>query len=249
MTVDLFDKTSSPDQDSLEDFTTQAKEKFAKEDGTIDVDALVKSWGHSQKHIEDIENENEGMRSDLRTRMTMEQFMDKMNKTTPQSNPDNTNRAELEDTTNQVSALDEAKVATLAEQVYNRNKQADMAKQNFDYVSNELAKTWGPNFKQKLEARAQELGTNKDFLNSMALTHPKAFLELVIPKKEAVYSDFAPPSSSSRTVMPEITGTTSQQNTWNQYEKMRKQDPAKYWSIPVQRELHRLAKEGKLPNT
>lgn len=232
--------SDAPDPEA--DYAALALAKFKKEDGTLDEVALAKSWGHANKHITQIETEQAGLRKDLETRLTMEKFLEKINsRPIPPSNPDN--QEGEEPVAPKQPEFDFDQVKTLVkDEIVATQRQAN-AQANVNFVAKELTKVWGDAFSSKLSSRAKELGVTQEFLSSMAESHPQAFLELVVPKGTTVNPNaYVPPRSDTRTtVVPKADGA------WQNFEEMRKKDPRQYWSKETQREIHKMALDGRLP--
>jgi len=234
----LFDTAPDPEPN----FVEAATAKFKKEDGTLDVEALAKSWGHANAHIGNLEGEQAGLRKDLEQRLTMEKFLEKIaSKPTPPSNPDNQVDEEPEHPSQ--PSFDFEQVKTLVKDEITATQKQARAQANVDFVAEKLTEVWGKSYSQQLTARAKELGVTKEFLGSMAESHPQAFLELVIPKGTTVAPQvFVPPQSTTRPV-PQTKG----HRAWAQFDDLRKKDPQKYWSRETQSLIHKMALDGRLP--
>jgi hypothetical protein len=231
--------SDAPDQG--DDYVAQATAKFKKDDGSLDVDALAKSWGHGQQHIGNLETEQAGLRKDLEQRLTMETFLEKITKA-PAAPPSSSDNQDDEEPPKKPE-IDLAQVTKLVEDKITATQRQATAQANVDYVAKKLQEVWGDGFSNKLNARAKELGVSKDFLGGMAESHPQAFLELVIPKTSSVTpSAFVPPQSTTRSAT-----TTKGNDAWANFEEIRKKDPQKYWSREVQNEIHKQALDGRLP--
>lgn len=127
-------------------------------------------------------------------------------------------------TGNEQSVLDETKAKDLFSSMYKQTKAAEQAEANVRLVESKLQEAYGSNYSTVLKQKVSQLGLTEDFINNLAATHPQVLfktLEIDRPAGE----NFQSPPSSSRRSDPFQSG---QKRTWSYYEKMRKEDPAKY---------------------
>lgn len=248
---ELFNK--SQDDNSEPDYVEWAKSKFSNDKGELDVAALVKSTYNKEKHIQNLEAETSGMRSELDKRLTIEEFMDQL-----KTSKNNTSGTETE-TRSEVSgeapsaqdkSISSKDVNDIVANALKEERTRMTQQQNLQLVRDELTKVYGPNYQEKLNTKATELGLGQDFLGNMAVTHPKAFLKIMTdgaPSREQPSQQnslFTPPRSTTN--VQAITQRTRSDESWESFEQIRKEDPRRYWSVEVQAKMHRLAQEGKL---
>ena len=201
-----------------------------------DVEALAKAKMESDAFIEQLKRELAGTRDELNTRVNMQDFLDQVKEA-------NKTRSEIlpQEEIDQVvtgNTLSDEDISAKVDAILNKKQQESIAQQNANFVRTELTKTFGPNFQQKVLARAQELGVDQSFLQSMAERSPKAFLELVgapAPKGDPNMS--IPPRGTAQPPSPLSHGTKGKAY----YDKMRREQPALYWSPKVQMEEYRTA--------
>jgi hypothetical protein len=228
MTDDIFNSANT-DQELASELTT-LKTKYTKEDGSIDIDGLLKAKAHSDRHIKHIETENTGMREDLKTRTTLEELIAK---TTAPNNVSPAQQVNSQEATSEVDIEKriEAKFSNLlAEQTH---------KQNIDQVTAELRKAWGNDYYAKAQAKARELGESEADLSDLAKRKPKVFLKLMLGDERTVFNP-APPANQYR---PTTESNRSGTKTWATFQKLKAENPSAYWSIEVQKELHKLNDE------
>lgn len=213
-----------------------------------DDEALARGKWEADNYIKRLEAEKEEMRRDLEARMSVEDFIKEMKKekiSNPLSNqapqmPEGERRNEQpQQLTNSMSDEEIQKIIDKKMSERDENK---ARKENVNFVRNELMKQWGQTFPERLKAEAERLGVTEDFFRNTAETAPQAFLKLLGvsvsgPSKASTYQ--APPKSELHVVV----GNTEEsvERKWQDYEKLRKTDPRRYWSRQVQSEIHRLA--------
>lgn len=225
---------NSPEGDSQTEVDLDTiKTRFQKEDGSLDIEGLLKAKAHADRHIKNLESENTGMREDLKTRQTLEELLAR---TQSQSNVN----TEPPVNSNEQNPLSEVDLEAALNAKLSEWEKKKAREQNAAYVRNELAKTWGSDYLSKLEAKSRELGESLDELAELAQSKPKVFLRLVGASEGAKQTfDPAPPSSSYRP------NSNNNQNTktYSWFKNLRQTDPSTYWSVATQKELHRIAEE------
>lgn len=112
-------------------------------------------------------------------------------------------------------------------------------RQNLQTVQNELVKAFGNDYVTKLNETAESLGLDKQTLDNLAKTQPKAFFRLVgLDKPQAAAPQepglFTPPATR------QTSSFAPQTNVRNQdfYSNLRKTDPKTYWQPATQNQMH-----------
>jgi len=221
-----------------------------------DVNQLAKGKIESDSHIKNLEAELANIRKDLNTRLTLEEFMEKLDEKQSYSEAPSksldTREISERDRTEVGKQISKEEIASLIKQELSTEKQKANYESNIDYVKSELIRTWGNDYKSKLVDKAKELELGQEFLSSLAATNPKAFLKLVAVTDQLginlredpnihlpPVSSYNPPTATDGTVNISPGG-----KSWKgYYEKMRKENPREYWTTRVQRELHESAKK------
>lgn len=196
---------------------------------------------HKDQHISKIEQENAALRKELEGKLAIDAFLDKLNARTVTQTPNGSNtEPAVEPNPAQIQnkglSLEDVQ-KFIAEQEAQRTAEANMAK-----AIAKLKEAFGANYTVNLEAKANELGVNKDFLTSIAKTSPDALVKLVGADK-APDSTGTVPNSSVRSV-PSVGQTSGKK--FADYQKVLKEEPRRYWSSAFQAEMHREAeKQGE----
>lgn len=192
----------------------------------------------SDNFIKRLQNENSGIRQDLATRTTLEQFLEKMNtktETTPKIDlanvPDN----------QPATPVDPNAIKQLIAQSLNEEREVRKQNDNFQMVVDYLQVNIGDSYPQVLEEKRKELGLSREYMENLARTQPKVLLSLVaVPnEKQSIFGN-NPKQTSLTELQPKKTNNTK---GFSHFKKMRQEDPAKYWSPAVQNEMFRLTSE------
>ena len=197
------------------------------------VEDLAKGKEASDVHIVNLQTEQAGLRTELNTRLSLEEFMEKFDQTSraPVAPNPPGNQPDGQPDTTKTTGLTEDDVKRLLQ----TEKQKTLQEQNIDLVKRELQSKWGDIYPTKLREKAKELSVGEDFLNNIAATNPQAFLKIVNPQSEAVVTLDTPPVSTVNIPRNVQTG-----KKWSDFEKMRRATPQQYWDPSVQNEIHRL---------
>ncbi len=196
---------------------------------------LAKGKLESDRFIEQLKREQAELRQELNTRLSLEEFLDQqkaLSNTQVPEVPTQTTRTE------NVESLTKAEISAIVRDALTYEKTTASQAENMNYVRSELINSWGPDYTKKLAAQAADLGVDKEFLNNLAATKPKAFLKLVQAQAPQAVdtTSVTPPRSSVR-----VNTNTSGMKNETYYAKLRKSDPKTYFSPAVQAERHQMA--------
>lgn len=224
-----------PNRNWLEEYVGEGK-KFK------DAAALARAKAESDAFIARLQRETEGLRQDLSTRIKLEEFMDRMNSQNSSGANQATQTAgtgNLEDgTASNATSPDD--IEKLIEQRLAAREAEAARKRNLEATKTRLQEALGQDFAQELSNRTEALGLSKEFVSNLAETQPKALFALLgldgqqtQRKEDGLFS--APRSSVNTSGL----GTSgNQEKNWAYFEKIRKQNPAAYWSTQTQKEIH-----------
>lgn len=225
-----------------------------------DLETVAKAKVNSDKYILQLQGELEGMRQQLTVSTTLEEFMEKQDRLhtqeqtdaraiaataqlelDPVNAPGNQTNDNAVDLTNEVQ-----KTLTKELDAREASRQKDV---NLTFVKEKATEALGPEYPILFKKKAMELGLDEDYLESMAMTQPKAFLELMLRGQ-----DYAPATSGAAP----LGGTTSQEGRealaqsgmgrqgahitdWDHL----KENPSDYWSPRIQNEIFKAALEAE----
>ena len=214
------------------------KSKFAKEDGTLDVDALLIKAAHADKHISKIESENATLRSEVDKRINYQDLLDKITSTRQAaSNPDDTSQGQRDGNPGGVT---EADIVKKIDERFNQRQAEALRKANEVQVVKELVKTWGQDYVSKLKARVYELDMTEEEAILLSQSKPKAFLELIVPKETThtqVDSSYVPPRTQQSTPLSGSGGTKN----YNYFREQLRKNPRLEHDKRFVNEMHDMA--------
>jgi len=222
-----------------------------------DPESLARSRWEADQFIKRLQEENAGMREDLKNRVTIESLVDKIEASTKNKNSsDNTNKeyqSELEsyrhEGNNSNEALSKEDLETLIENRLRQEEQKREQARNRNHIASVLQQNWGPSWQYDLTKKANELGVSQDFLVNLADKQPEAFLNIVGGKEKKVSNSnegFIPSQAKNSQAMG-ATNSSGIKYSWDYFDKMRKERPHEYWSPSTRRLLFDLTAKGVLP--
>ena len=224
-----------PNKNWLEEYVGEGK-KFK------DPEDLAKGKAHSDAFIYRLQKETEELRKELNTRIKLEEFMDRMNSQNTDGAHQATQTAGTGNQTNGTAsnATSPDDIESLIEQRLAQREAEKTQKQNVEIARSRLVEMFGDNYQAELEARTNSLGLTKEFVANLAKTQPKALFALLGLEGQQKKDDsvFTPRGSVNTSGLG---NSGSQEKNWAYYEKIRKQNPAAYFSVPVQNEMHKQA--------
>lgn len=228
-----------PNKDYLSELVGEGK-KFK------DQAALALSTVHKDRHIAKLESELKAIRTDMNSRLSLEELVTKLATTKPSEsgNPVVDESSSNQNASKQLTPEDLAKIV---DERVSQISAREQAKNNLNTVKTTLKESWGPDYPTKLREKAAELGVGESFLNDLAASQPKAFLKLVEADKVSTSSprdtgsplfgrsvDSGKQASSAPAVDPTFRGKSY-------YNKLRAESPAKFWDPKVQLEMNEMA--------
>ena len=232
MTNDILNGQLSPDNEIAQAIET-LKARVTKEDGSIDVDELLKAKAHADLQIKRVEGENSHLRTDLDTRLRYQDMVDKLATANAASRDDDDSHVS---NGSQNPVVTEDQIMAAAEKVFTKKQQEASQAANVSHVAQELTKVWGPDFVTQLRLKAAELHLSEDYVRQMAADNPRALLAIVLPKSPAQDPNvFNPPASRQNTT---VRTSGSQVKNWKYYQALQKQDPKLYNSEAVRKERY-----------
>jgi len=246
----IFDQQSAPEEKSGQD--TQASEtptySPSAEEPSSDllrelvgegrkyktIDDLAKSRLEADRFIEQLKQENHGMRDDL-TRLQ----------------EDLERKAKLEDRLNSIEssqenprnhpAVSEKEIEQMVQKSITQREQAQSAQQNLERTNQQMLERYNGDRNKAIEAvqnRASELGVSVKYLTDTAAKSPTAFHALMgtTDTQSKPQERPAPSEGTVRTEGLAATGVSGERD-WSYYERLRKESPKAYWDPKVQQQL------------
>lgn len=221
-----------------------------------DPEKLAQSVDHKERFIQQLQGELQGLRGELATRVSLEEFMENQEKTrnsTPSTalshGPTDTSTVyDQELTTEPTSTSTGNNVDLVAEaekrldQKLDERDRASLEQQNLSYVKSEATKILGEEYPYLFSQKSKELGLDQEHLNTMAKSHPKAFLAIMLGQDYGKPESASPPVGSVNTTAQQAFsiasgGTRKKFSDWDEV----RSDPKKYWSVETQQEIFKAA--------
>jgi hypothetical protein len=202
---------------------------------------LAKAYLNADAFIENIKRENAEMRSELQTRLTVEE---QLKNVAPRQQPlqdQGTNPPVVTDDKPKFSNED---LEQRIRETLQKDREADKITNNLNAVAAKMVEVYGDTNKAKevMQARANELGVTVKFLESVAAQSPTAFY--------AQLGLDAAPKSTPNMSRPDVqsgnfTNTGgAKPGTYEFYENLRRTDPKRYFTPATQMKIMQDAQAG-----
>lgn len=231
--TDLFTDQNTnvvdPNKNYLEELVGEGKKFKSVED-------LARAKAEADAFIERLKTETNGLRDELKTRTTLDEVLDRLNKSQDtNSNASNQNNQNGENGSG--TALKPEDLARMIDERVSQREQARRAQENLAEVAQKLTEAYGSNFATKLKQEADALGLSQDYVNNLAATAPKALFRLLgVDSKPPQNNLFTPPTNQVRSPG---SSQTSGDRTKAYYDDLKKRDPAQYWNPSTQNQMHK----------
>lgn len=197
---------------------------------------LARGKAEADAFIEQLKAEQAALRNELNTKLSMEQYIDKMAGTgtsnTQTPNEPNGNQGE------NLQGLKPEDVERLIDQRVSAREAERIQAENLRTVKDTLSQQLGSDFTIKLKQIGQAVGMSEDDMTDMAKSRPKALIALVQAQAGSQQTQkqdlFSPPSGVN---LPR--GNTPVDRTQAYYDQLKARDPKEYWSPATQNQLHK----------
>ena len=219
----------SGEKSSQEDFVSKLKE--AKGDNWADPQTIAKGYLSSQKHIDTLEDELRQLREEKQKHDWTKDVLDKLGERQPTSGAQSQAPASTSvEATPAKTSEDELK--SLIEQTLTKQEQERTAEQNRKAVEEGLKTLYGTEAGEQLKQKANEIGMSVARLQALAEESPTAFFTLIgEPMKKETNSVPATQVNTSGGF------NSSSKKNWAYFQRLRKENPKLYKSIPIQNEM------------
>lgn len=226
MSEDLF----APIPDPIEE--TNLYEKLVGENAKFKTNEdLARAKVESDRFIERLKQENEGMRKDLTARLRLEELVTKLGTQVEvrqsASNEDNQGNRERDGVAQPVPT---GLTPEQAEAFFNKTI---TERENFKQAQDGIKKIFGPDYQHKLDTEAKKLGISAEYVNALAKQNPDLFIRIFQGAAVQPDNSFAPPQSSMNTAFNANNRNTSQR-TRAYYKNLKATDPTRYLTKEVQ---------------
>lgn len=253
MSDDIFSESNSensgpvidPDKDYFQEYVGEGK-KYKDEK------AAGRALIEKDLFIEQLKREAEEARQELRSRISVEEALTKLQeRQTETSGQATSHRENVSGEGNQSTSASSVDIDKLVEEKLTARERAMQEasrkakeEQNLNTVRERLSEVYGPNFSSEVKKKAQELGVSTQFLTEAGAKEPNAVFKLLGLDQQKGYRDITDPApAQSRVNTSANTGNNSGLRNEAFYQKMRKEDPKRFWSSKVQAQRHKDALE------
>lgn len=208
-----------------------------------DQEALAKAALEKDNFIERLKREQEEARKELEKRLTIDEFMNKLEQKRMESQTGNTETPSVESLNEEISktnnSLTREEIDALVEERLKSQSTEQLKNANLGMAIQEIQSLWGDQANVRLNQKASELGISVQKLKEYAMESPKVFLSMVGASKQAE-------PQTGRSVFQSTVDTTKQppvtgEKTKSYYDKLRREDPKLYFKASTQNEMHKQA--------
>lgn len=197
-------------------------------------DDLARAKIEADRFIEQLKKEADEARTELRSRLSLEELSEQLLSRTVQPNPgtppQEADRRQDDPPANPIDLKAEL------QKLLQEEKTKASREQNIAEARKALKDRFGGDYNATLRQIAEELGVSDKFLADTAATSPVAFLKLVDSVKAPDPNrPLAPPQGHVDT-SKQFNPQSVKNNAY--YQRLRKEDPKRYFSKQIQRELY-----------
>lgn len=232
-------ETQAPTEEQAVETQDSFVSKLVQERGNkwSDPEVIAKGKLEADRHISELERQLQELREDLGKSEYAKEVVDALrNKAggiTPKDVAPNNNNVDAADQPNTTEKASEVDLESLVEQTLAKRERDAMVAQNLKTVDDQLTAAYGTEARKHVEERAAALGMSMDRLREIASESPNAFLTLVgeAPRRESN----ADLKSAVNTAAGAFNSTEARD--FDFYQKMRRENPNRYYSPSVQNEM------------
>jgi hypothetical protein len=239
MTESLLEQTQD---DQIEEFdaTKNYLEELVGENKKFkDTEALAKGKYQSDlfvktltRQMDELRADHQRLQAEYNARAKLEEVLEKL------TSKDSMNSAETHNANdmNTKPSIDPKEIETL---VSSKLQEYDLTKKqqdNLNLVKAKLQERYGENYKRLFAKDIERLGLTDEYVNSTAKTYPQAIIAL-IPSKQAEDNFQTPPQNNLRAAS--FAPRKGEVRNMAFYQKMRKEDPARYRDPKTTVQMHK----------
>lgn len=201
---------------------------------------LAKGKYLADMYIKDLERGRDELRTDylkqreeLMSRAKLEELVDQISKKTLTSSDTPLNAKEVQEQ----PKIDPKEVEDLVAAKIHKMELARKQEENSKLVKDKLQERYGQNYTATVRQQIDELGISEAQFNDMAINAPRVLIRTLGLDQQPAQERFqSPPGSQQRS---DSFAPSVPNRTWSWYEKLRKEDPKRYWDNKTQVQMHR----------
>ena len=237
---------NSVDAGQVQDASNQGDNQDNKPDTMTaeEIQEIVKRDMHAQHHIKNLESENKGMREEMSNlQKGFEELKDKLasqdivqqliERTQQNDSVNNKQDKEVEDNNN--NNFDNNTINEMVKEQLNKFMESKEKSSNLDSVKKELGGMFKGKADDHVRSVAEKNGMSFDDAMDLASNNPKLFSSVFVEPFKNSPSIPSPTSANNNSSAP-ATGENLTMEHWN---KLRKENPNKFFSVDVQKQYHK----------
>lgn len=222
--------TVDPSKNYLEELVGEGKKFQTPEE-------LARGKAESDAFINQLQQEQEMLRNELKTRLNLEQFLTDLKTAVPKLNSDGPQ--DQHEQPEDKSVMSDEELAARVRQQLQAMKGQETASMNVDTFTKAVQSAYGPNAAAKLRSQAAEVGMSVEDLKSMAARSPKAALKLIGVGEPKVVDTFNPPPRTQGMSLP--AGNVKRGKAY--YDDLYRKNPEEFFSPRIQNERMSIIRE------
>jgi hypothetical protein len=235
MTENLMDDNPTepqidPNKNYFEELVGEGKKFKSPEElarGKYESDTYIK---HLERGRDELRGDYLKLREEYNSRAKLEELIDQLSKqqlTSSETPPANEGTR---------PAYDPKEIESLVSSKIQEHELTKRQEDNFSLIRNKLQQRYGNDYKDAVKKQIDDLGITEADLNEMARKQPKVLIRTLGLDQEVQREEFqSPPRPNQRS---DSFAPSLQKRTWAHYEKMRKEEPDRYYSPQVQVQMH-----------
>lgn len=206
------------------------------------VEDLAKAKLHADEFIEQLKNEGHELRQDLDQRLNAEEMLEEIKKTRDEI----TAKAAEAGAGATTPGLDKEAISALVSDSIAESDRQKVSEQNILTVDTKMKELYGDKATEVLKKKAAELNVGVDFLKGVAEKSPDAFFNTIgVSTPKGTTTPGAPTGGTNSEALRVVNeGSQVEANTWEHFEKIRKENPRRYFSTEVQNKLFEARKNN-----
>ena len=220
-----------PSKNYLEELVGEGKKFKTPEElarGKYESDTYIKFL---ERGRDELRNDYLKLRDEYNSRAKLEELIDQLKQQQLASN-ENTQTVNED---NQPK-FDPSQIESLVSSKIQEHELTKRQQENFNLVKDKLQQRYGSKYQDVVSRQIADLGITEADLNDMARKQPKVLIRTLGLDQEPARETFqGPPRSNQRS---DSFAPTVQKRTWAYYEKMRKDEPKRYYDAKTQVQMH-----------
>jgi len=202
------------------------------------VEDLAKGKQEADQFIEQLKGEMSDLRSDLDQRLSAQDLLEEIRKEREAQLSASNVPAEG----NTTPSLGTDEIASLVKETIEQRDVERTASQNLETVDKKMKELYGEKAQEVMLLKAKENDISPDFLKDTAAKSPKAFFNVLGIQDQKPITPSSTKGGINLVALDE-TQPSIREDSWQSFEKLRKDNPKLYWKPETQQRLFRAKQE------